>query len=87
MGIFKVQTKRAESLVASELILNKTSDFNSTSLSHHEQEVDFKLSQLTKELSLLKDKLNDHSKVNENHRDRRVSVFMQLPKIFGEFSG
>ena len=72
-----MQTKRAELLVASELILNKTSESNSTSLSHHEQEVDFKLSQLTKELSLLKDKLNDHSKVNEDHRDRRVSVFMQ----------
>jgi len=55
--------------LTSELILNKTGLSNSTTLNHHEQEVDFKLSQLTKELSLLKDKVNDHSNLNENHKE------------------
>ena len=55
--------------MTSELILNKTGHSNSTTLNQHEQEVDFKLSQLTKELSLLKDKVNDHSNANENQKE------------------
>lgn len=55
--------------MTSELILNKTGHSNSTTLNQHEQEVDFKLSQLTKELSLLKDKVKDHSNANENHKE------------------
>ena len=55
--------------MTSELILNKTGHTNSTTLNQREQEVDFKLSQLTKELSLLKDKVKDHSNANESHKE------------------
>ena len=75
--IFKVQTQRAEQLLTSELILNKTGHSNSSSLNHHEQEVDFKLSQLTKELSLLKDKFDDHSNVNEKHKEGFSNFVLQ----------